>query len=939
MRLNCILRISFALLTTAGTIALAQTPRQVTPVAREDATAIPADRGSAALWQSLQKLHTRASMLMITAHPDDEDGGALAYVSRGLGGRVALLTLNRGEGGANVMSSDYWDALGLVRTEELLQADRYYGVQQYFSSVVDYGFSKTKKEALEKWGHDRVLYDAVRVVRLTRPLVVTSVFVGGPSDGHGNHATAGQMAQEVFKAAGDPNIFPDQIKAGLLPWSPVKEYARVPFSLEKDTLSPKGLYDYATHHWEPAGVENYISGKFEPGAVSANVEIPEGEYNPLIGLAYQQLSREGLGFQKSQNGGPHIPFAGPQAGAYHRFGSRIQASNQENSFFAGIDTSLPGIATLAEGGNSAFLKDGLIKINQLVEQAITNFSAPSPEKIAPTLAQGLQETNELVTAVQNSNLSETSKYNVLHELKVKQTQFNSAICEALGLSLQAYIVPAKLPQGPFARFMGVVPSFQMAIPGQKFTVNMHLANVGTSGVAIQDIFLESPASEEWKTAMEGMQPGQLNATHALDVRFAVTVPEKVAYTAPYFSRPDIEQPYYDIYDKKYANLPLKPYPLKAWVHFTYHHVSLQVGEVVQTVESLNGKGLAFHPMPVAPAISVTISPNAGIVPISQESFEISALLHSNVKGPAKGQVHLELPAGWRAEPATANFSTEQDGENESIAFHIYPAHLEGKPYTIKAIAEYNDHSYAEGYTTVGYEGLRPYFLYKPASYRTIGVDVKVAPNLTVGYIVGSGDDVPASLENLGVHVHFISAQDLASADLSKYDAIVLGVRAYAVRKDLVTYNYRLLDYVKNGGVAIVQYNTPEFDHNYGPYPYVMTSDPEEVTDENSAVQILDPQNPVLNWPNKITSQDFSGWVEERGSKFLQSWDPHYDALLETHDPEQAPQKGGLLYARYGKGIYIYNAYAFYRELPEGVPGAYRLFANMLSLSKSPDFSR
>jgi hypothetical protein len=195
--------------------------------------------------------------------------------------------------------------------------------------------------------------------------------------------------------------------------------------------------------------------------------------------------------------------------------------------------------------------------------------------------------------------------------------------------------------------------------------------------------------------------------------------------------------------------------------------------------------------------------------------------------------------------------------------------------------------------------------------------------------------VPSSLEHLAIHVTFLGPTDIATGDLSQYDVILLGVRTYAVRDDLRTYNQRLLDYVKNGGVVIVQYNTPEFDKNYGPYPYTMTSNPEEVTDEASQVRILQPSNPIFNWPNKITQADFKGWVEERGSKWMKSWDPRYQALLEAHDQGQAPQEGGLLYAKYGKGIYIYNAWAFYRELPEGVPGAYRIFANMLSLPKNP----
>src|SRR5215469_13024020 len=309
-----------------------------------DAQPDPLDRGAAQTWKLLKKLHTRASLLMIVAHPDDEDGATLAYESRGLGVRTELMTLNRGEGGANVMSSDLWDALGLVRTEELLQATRYYGLDgQYFASVADYGFSKSLKEALDQWGHARVLEDAVRVVRMVRPLVVSSVFVGGPTDGHGNHAVAGMLAQEVFKVAGDPKVFPDQIREGLLPWSPVKQYALVPVF----RISSKGAYDYATHQWGPVGVQNYISGRWEPGNVSTTVDVPVGTYDRMLGLTYLQMGREGLGFQKSQNGGAKIPLPSDQMERYHRFGSQISAPDKEAGFFDGIDVSLNGIANLA----------------------------------------------------------------------------------------------------------------------------------------------------------------------------------------------------------------------------------------------------------------------------------------------------------------------------------------------------------------------------------------------------------------------------------------------------------------------------------------------------------------------------------------------------------------------------------------------------------------
>jgi LmbE family N-acetylglucosaminyl deacetylase len=907
----------------------AQSPNAVNSKPLPAAQALAFDRGAAALWQSLQKLHTRASLLMVTAHPDDEDGGMLTYETRGQGARATLLTLNRGEGGANVMSSDYFDALGLVRTEELLAADRYYGTQQFWTRVCDYGFSKTKEEALEKWGHDRVLADVVRVVRMTRPLVITSVFVGGRTDGHGNHQVAGQMAQEAFKAAGDPLMFPEQIKEGLRPWKPVKDYARVPFARVTD----KGIYDYADGKYYPAEFRNYTDGTTLRGALSASVEVPEGQYSPLLGLTYAQVSHLGLGHQKSQNGGTGLPPAEEEMAPYHRFASLVSVPEKETSFFDGIDVSLMGIADLAQGGDSAFLKEGLSQINSLVEKAISDFSAQRPEAIASTLAEGLKATNVLIDRVNQSDLSADSKYDVTHELKVKQAQFSNALAESLGLSVLATVAPEKEPTGPFARFFRNQPTFQVAIPGQEFWVKVHVTNPTDLPVQLESAVLVTPQGEQWSVGQVSQSPDTLKGNQSADMRFTVRVPQNAGFTRPYFTRPDIEQPYYDLREPKYLNLPVAPYPVSAAVRFSYNGVPFEIAQVVQSVKRVTGPGTVLEPLITGPAISVSIAPQAGIVPLGAKSFDLTVTVHSNVKGPAKGTVKLDLPSGWKA--PVEEFSTAKDADDQTLNFRVTPEQLEEKPYTIAAVAAYDGREYREGYHTVGYPGLRPYNLYRPSAYRTTGVDVKVAPGLNVGYIVGAGDELPQSLVNLGINVHFLTAEDLATGNLSKFDAIVLGVRTYAVREDLKTYNRRLLDYVKNGGVVIVQYNTPEYDHNYGPYPYKMGSNPEEVTDEHSKVEILDPSNPVFVWPNKIAAKDFENWVEERGSKFLETWDSAYEPLLETHDPGQEPQKGGLVYAKYGKGVYIYNAYAFYRQMPEGVPGAYRIFANMISLGKNP----
>jgi LmbE family N-acetylglucosaminyl deacetylase len=908
----------------------AQTPEHSTAVARVNYRPLEADRGASALWQSLQKLHTRASLIMVTAHPDDEDGGMLAYESRGQGASVALLTLNRGEAGQNVVSNNYWDQLGLVRTQELLAAGRYYGVQQYFTRVVDFGFSKTREEALQMWGADRVRCDVVRVVRMTRPLVMTSVFIGNLTDGHGQHQVAGQMSQEVYKQAGDPNVCPDQIKEGLLPWAPLKVYGRVP----SFSISPKGMYDYATDKWAPVRFYDYVNAQWSDKVPNTNVEIPEGEFNTLIGDSYLQIAREGLGWQKTQNGGTGIPTDGPSNSPYHRYGSRVTASDRENSFFDGIDVSLGGIATLAPGDNAS-LKLGLAGINALVEDAIRNFSAGDPDKIAPTLAKGLKATRDLTKQVKESNLPAEAKYNVLHELHVKEAQFNDALAQSLGVAVATLLAPPRADDGHFGPSMTPESNTRVVTPASSFDVVAYTSNSGKQTVQVENVSLHATDSADWKISTTSATSQTLSNGQREQVTFRVAAPDNAALTKPYFHRDDVEQSYYDLELPQYLNMPFAPYPLNASVMLSYEDTPFAVQAVVQTAKHVTGFGSLYQPLIVAPAISVSTAQHATIIPLNQKESTLDVSIHNNIATGAKGSLHLNLPQGWTATPQSVDFNLSKAGEDQSISFTLHPDSLSEKAYPVTVVAELNGKEYTEGYVTTGYNGLHPYNEYNPARVLLSGVDAKMAPGLNVGYVMGTGDSVPKSLESLGVHVRLLSDADLSNGDLSKYNVIVLGVRAYAARPELATHNRRLLDFAHNGGVVVVQYQTDEYDQNYGPYPYTLSRNAEKVIDETAQVRILDPQNPLMSWPNRISDKDFGSWVEERGHSFMREWAPDYKALTEVHDAEQDPQKGGLLYASYGQGKYVYVAYALYRQLEEGVPGAYRLFANLLSLPLAP----
>ncbi len=918
-----------ALLLAAAPL-IAQTPIATTIAATTDYQPLRVDRGAAALQQSLRKLATRSSLMLIVAHPDDEDGGMLTYESRGQGSRVALLTLTRGEGGQNIMSNDLWDALALVRTQELLAADRRYGVDQYFTRVADFGFSKTLDEALTVWGHDRVLYDVVRAVRINRPLVLAAVFVGGITDGHGQHQVSGEMAQEVFKAAGDPNVFPDQIKAGLLPWTPLKVYARVP----SFSISPKGMYDYATGKWAPVRFHDYVSGKSIDAVPSTTLNIPEGTYDPALGGSYIQLAREGLGQQKSQNGGTGIPLPGVFNVPYHRYGSRVKSPDKEQSFYDGIDISLAGMASLAPGQHP-FLTTGLHQIALSVDQATKAFSPAQPAKTVPLLAAGLKQTQLLIQNVAHSNLSADEKYNINYELKVKEAQFNSAIIEALGVTLNAVVSPANPERGRSGFATDPQDTFTTAVPGQSFGVTAYLTNPSAVPIQVQNVSVKATGTGDWHIAYTTDVKGADQANQRQTAEFKVSVPADAEVTKACFHRKDVEQSYYDLDSVACLDHPLPPYPLEAWLEFNVDGVTVRTGQAVQTVQHAVGRGGVYNPLLIAPALSIGATATAGIIPLDDpKPAEVNLRVRSNIKGSTPADIHLNLPDGWQSAPASSPF-TPHEGDQQTVSFAVTPRNLTPASYNVTPVADYQGRQYTQGYETVGYPGLRPYNYYPAAAYKLVGVDVKVAPGLKVGYVMGTGDDVPQSLESLGVAVHLLQPADINAGDLSAYDVIVLGIRAYAARPELAAANGRMLDYVKKGGVLIVQYNTREYDHNYGPYPISMTGDPEKVVDEANAVELLEPGSPILSWPNHITAEDFKGWVEERGHSFMHSWDPHYQALTESHDEGQDAQKGGLLYARYGKGAYVYVAYALYRQLPEGIPGAYRLFANLLSLPKAP----
>jgi hypothetical protein len=376
-------------------------------------------------------------------------------------------------------------------------------------------------------------------------------------------------------------------------------------------------------------------------------------------------------------------------------------------------------------------------------------------------------------------------------------------------------------------------------------------------------------------------------------------------------------------------------PVSVVAQYNVANVPVEVRRPVTRMDPNPPYGSDQRVLAVVPAIAVTLSPFQAIsrLDVRSKSVRLKSEVVNNRDGKSTGTLALKVPSGWKATPASHTFDFARAGEREQFTFDVAIPSLDTKNYRIEAVASFGGREYREGYTTIKYRDLETRYLYADAVASVRGIDVKIASGLTVGYVMGVGDEVPQGLEQLGVNVQLLDAQELATGNLSRFHAIMTGTRAYAVRQDLRTYNRRLLEYVRNGGHLIVLYNTPEFDpKTYAPYPGELPGNAEEVSEEDSPVEVLAPAAPVLTSPNRITKADFDGWMEQRGSKFWSSWDPRYTAMLSSWDKGQPPQKGGWLQASYGKGYYTYFAYALHRELPYGVAGAYRLTANLLSLT-------
>jgi len=838
-------------------------------------------------------------VLMIGAHPDDEDTELLTVLVRGMGAEAAYLSLNRGEGGQNLIGPELGEELGLIRTEELLAARRLDGARQYFTRAYDFGYSKNIEETWQHWPRDTVLKDVVRMVRRFRPQIIVSIFSGTPRDGHGQHQAAGWSAHEAFRIAGDSARFRELFREeGLIPWAPLKLYRSARFDTASATLTLNG-----------------------------------GVLDPAVGKSFHQIAMAGRSLHRSQDMG-QLQGIGP---------SQVRLALVEDrtgggpGLFGGIDTTL---SALPLGERRSPQSAGMVRAPDS-EPGLRRFVARldsmnavrgSPARRRAMLARAAADLAAAVARPPRASPLERGVYYTRGiELEDQLAHLNAAAWHLGGVVFDALIDDDRV------------------VPGQ--LLHWTLSSWNTS----EEPRMAATRAAECIPLAECRAPGQEPVAHTVPPGQIAT--DTIEYpvsdqppSTPYFVRAPRDGDLYRWPEERSDQARITgglPYGEPFESPTFLGSVEVNAGETdslgaTRSAEAVfrfndQARGEVRRPVTVVPRIDVKIEPATELWPThSVTPHRFTVTLTHGARDSTSGTLSLQLPRGWPA-VAPQRFHLTREDERATLDFLVKaPPKMGTDSGSIGAVARDAEGTvYGLGVFTVDYPHIRPRAFTRPA-VATVRMAPLALPRLVrVGYVRGAADQVPEALASVGVPVVLLSAETLERGNLSRFDAIVVGPRAYETDSALVANNRRLLEYARRGGLLIVQYQQHRFfTGGFAPYPMAVGGPQvshDRVTDEKALMRILAKAHPVARVPNRLTNGDWTGWVQERGLYFPRSWDRRYLPVLETHDPGDQPLKGGLLIAPVGQGTYVYTGLSFFRQLPAGVPGAFRLFANLLAL--------
>jgi LmbE family N-acetylglucosaminyl deacetylase len=922
-----------------GLAALAVAGALLTPAGPAAATAVnlgasplePATTGGlATLDRALAKLATHKRLLVIAAHPDDEDTALLTLVSRGMGGEAAYLSLSRGEGGQDLIGPELGVGLGLIRSRELLAARGIDGSRQYFTRAYDFGYTLSLEETLGQWPREVMLEDAVRVIRRFKPQVVVSVFPGEPHRNHGQHQEAGVIAYAAFPVAGDPAALPELAAEGLAPWKPLALYCCTYFGGDRATVTTSIS---ALDPWTGKSI-------YQLAAASRSMHRSQdmGRLQPLGPQEGRLVWVAGAGAPaaaaRAAPASSNVGAAGSDGAAGARPPERAR-----DDVFAGIDTHLHAIAApIADAAKRQRVAAELDEVEALAGRTRERLNPARPQQALAPLLDVVRHLRAALAPLAGASAGAAAGDHPAGEQAAREL-----IAEKLDVAQTAAAAAAGIA-------VDATTDREALTAGETFTVHAELWNGGgaspLAGVAVTLV----PAGEgpAWKAEplRAEARPVAAGALSKWDLQ--PEVPAGAPPTVPYFLRRPLQRSLYDWSAASPAERgePFGPPPLAARFELTLDGVPLALEREVVHRHRDEVLGEVRRPLRIVPAVEVSVAEPMQVWPLGRRAAkDLRLMVTSHRRAPVHGRLTVTAqptPAGaaWPAiaplpfELPAASPGDGAAGESAALALTLQaPPSLPAGRYPLELAAVLDDGSrFALAVPLIDYPHIRPTQYPHDATLEISAFDLRLPPLRRVGYVRGASDLVPEYLRQAGVPIELLGAGELAGGDLSRYDAIVIGSRAYESDPALARANPRLLGYVRGGGLMIVQYQQyPFVDGGFAPFKLEIARPHDRVTDEDAPVTVLDPAHPVFNTPNKIGEADWKGWVQERGLYFAHSWDPAYRPLLAMADPGGPEQRGALLVADVGKGKYVYTGLALFRQLPAGVPGGYRLFANLLAL--------
>jgi len=860
----------------------------------------------------LRGLGMTGTVLHIAAHPDDEDIGLLSYMSHKFGVRAVYWSATRGEGGQNRIGPYKGEALGIYRTWESLASRALDGGESLYGPFFDFGYSKNAEESLSKWGSKEMVKQIVRAIRMVQPQIIVSRWKGISDDFHGHHQAVGKATYEAFDAAGDPGRFPELEKQGFTAWQPYKFY-------HSENNSGGDL---------KAGGAVNIVGKINPDFERSGIlRMNTGEFDPIAGCTYQEQAW--LAYNKHQTQAMGLaPKPGDFFYYFSLYKSLVPVPDRETEMFDGLDPTLTGLADYP-AKSSVSLRKKLEEVKAGVHQAIQEFRADNPINASKPLLESLSMLHKIRRDLEKEYIVSIAQKAIDLYLARKIIDFEDVAAKCLGLRLECLTDTARIT------------------PGQNFRLSSKLWN--HHNIQIDQAIFNIGSPDDWK--IRSVQSAPLAGTSdELTAGHEVITTNTAKLSCPYWLEESRDLYRYKWPDGEPAAQPFGPPLVYGECEVILGKQRIILRESAVHREKFSG-GYRELPLAVIPPISLHPKDMQEFLQVSssEQQLELHVTARSNLDSKGlKGHLKLEVPAGWQVDPQAVDLSFEKFGDAVSARFTVkVPEDTPAGQYLLRYMVGVDNRYYDVILNPVrrgtpGLPGqpdavncLREKYITSPASVKVCLFDLGLLQKQNYGYVKGAEEEIVKALSHFNLNFHFITDQEIGYIDLGQFDAVVIGPNAYLVRDKLRKNSARFLEYVKHGGTLIVQYQGYAYEgKGYTPYPFRFTQPHDRVTDENAPVTILKPDYSIFNFPNIISKADFDGWFKDRGLYFFNQWDKRYEPMLECNDPGETPCKGGLLVAGYGQGTYLYTGYSFFNQLPAGVPGAFRLFANILALPEA-----